>query len=41
MKFGKHIDEVNDLDSFEPSSTWLEVYERLYVELQEMGIPLS
>lgn len=41
MKFGKRFDEVYDLETLEPPPSWLGVYQSLYQELRELGIPLS
>ena len=41
MKFGKRFDEVYDLESLEPLPIWLEVYEQVYEEIRDMGVPVS
>lgn len=41
MKIGLRFDEIYDLDTLEPSQAWLETYDSVYQEVQEMGVPLA
>jgi methylamine--corrinoid protein Co-methyltransferase len=40
MKIGKRFDQVYDLDTLDPRSFWLEIYENVSAEMRAMGVPL-
>ena len=40
MKIGRPFDQVYDLETLEPTPAWFGVYEKVRVEMEEMGLPM-